>query len=210
MIFKTLFHGHDTFTEEHSTYTIYFNKDFPDDEHYNFITLDQPIEDIDLFDIIQAEDKIHRYISTNNQSNQLFKSLNFEIEHYAIYEAKKISKQHEIPYAIEEIDDLKNYQEYRNSYTHPLIEQKYLKAKKNHIIVVRDQDKIIGSMILHERKDFVEIDDLYVLKEYRNQKVASSLINFAFHYQLPVRIITDVEGILKGFRKLESITVATK
>lgn len=212
MIFKELFHGHDTFREEHDTYTVFFNKDFPNDEYYNFITIDKNIDDFDLFEIIQKEHELRpmRIITKTQNSNQLLESLNFELEYYSIYEAKKIKKSKSHSYFITEIFDLKNYQAYRDSYTDTKIESKYLKSKKNHIITLSENDKILASMILHERKDFIEIDDLYVLEDYRKMGIATNLIEFAFSYELPVRTISDQEELFKEFRKIESIVIATK
>lgn len=212
MLFKELFHGHDTFTEENDNYTVFFNRNFPNDEYYNFITINNDIEDFDLYEIIQKEQEMKplRIITKNQHGNELLEVLNFELEHYSIYEAKRINKTKQHSYLISEISDLKAYQSYRDSYTDPTIEAKYLKAKKNHIITISDQDKILGSMIIHERKGFIEIDDLYVLDEYRKQGLASKLIEFAFTYGLPVRTISDQDEVFKDFRKVESITIATK
>lgn len=213
MYFKDLFHGHDTHTEDHETHTVYFNKDFPNDEYYNFITLNKSIDDYDLFTIIQTEqDQIPlRFVTKQTNTADLFTSLNFEIEQYTIYQSKAPIHAKKIDQLeIIEINSLHNYQSYRQSYTDQRIEEKYLKSKKSHIIVAQIDEEIVGSMILHERKDFLEIDDLFVLESHRNQGIAQSLLAYARAINPVLRTITDGDHLPASFKALETIIIATR
>lgn len=210
MIYTELFHGHDTHTEDHQNHTVFFNKDFPEDEYYNFLAITKTLEDIDLFEIIHEENP-KRIVLKNRHNQDLLESLNYSLEDFYLYEvAKTLPKAKKFNYIIKEADNLKAYQNYRDSYTDPKIEEKYFKAKKNRIILVLDGEEIIASMILNLAKDWVEIHDLYVLESYRNQSVASNLIRFAQEYNPRVRTLVEENYLPKEFRLIESLTEAYK
>ena len=213
MYFKDLFHGHDTHTEEHETHTIYFNKDFPKDEYYNFITLNKSMDDYDLFTIIQTEQEYSplRFITKQTSTSDLFTSLNFEVEEYTIYQSKAPIHAKKIDnLEIKEINTLQKFQSYRDSYTDQRIEEKYLKSKRNHTIVAEIENEIVGSMILHEHKDFLEIDDLFVLESHRSQGIAQNLLAYARDINPVLRTITDGDHLPASFKALETIIIATR
>ncbi|MGX7111571.1 GNAT family N-acetyltransferase [Gemella cuniculi] len=77
-------------------------------------------------------------------------------------------------------------------------------------LIIKDDDKIIGTVNIIEKDDFFEIDNLYVDEKYRKQGIASHLISFAIKNENKsnVLLVADANDTPKymyekmGFKKI--------
>lgn len=201
----TVIDGQDIFNHRFSTY-----------HDFNFTYLKDDIDDYDLFHLIQEERESNRnhkkdfvtFILPAYASDRydLFDTLNFTIEAREIlhlqtkhFKPSPMAK----PYTIKvlEEDDLQQWIDFNFDFKEPedtpfekqkldLLNQEF-KQKNIQIIIAKDGDKIIASLTVIIKKQFIEFDAFYTLEDYQQQGIGSAMQAFAMQGHDDVVLVSE-------------------
>ena len=196
-----------------------FNHRFPAYHDMNFTYLNDEIDDFDLFHLINEEKESNRnhkkdfvsFILPAHASDHydLFDTLNFNIEECEImslstknFKASEMDGDYIISLLTEEdfeawMDLMFDGAEDSSIPFHKQKRDLYtltFKQKGHDIYIAKDNDKIIGTLVMHRHKEFYELDDFFVLDEYQKKGIGSALQAFAFKDIDEVVLVSDANS----------------